>query len=233
MGVSRREYARRRGVSESAVRKAILYGRITPEPDGSIDPERADREWDERTDPMQQRGATARTFANAEAARAARANALEKRATALEAQVAATGNPETAATLAATEQRALFRTEHAASDRADAEPVRSQGTGATIHQLKQAELAVRVQRLRAKYRKESDELVSRANAVSLFFTLFRRERDAWQTWPARVAANMAAELEIEAHLMEDVLDRYVRQHFAELATPALDLATTKPKRPAA
>lgn len=233
MGVSRREYARRRGVSESAVRKAILYGRITLEPDGSIDPERADREWDERTDPMQQRGSSARTFASANSARAARADALEKRATALEAQVAAFGAPETAATLAATEQRSLFRAEAAASDRADAEPVRSQGTGATIHQLKQAELAVKVQRLRAQYRKESEELVSRDNAVSLFFSLFRRERDAWLTWPARVAANMAAELGIEPHLMEDVLDRYVREHFAELAAPVLDLTTTKPKRPAA
>ena len=34
-----------RGVNHSAVQKAIQTGRITPNPDGSIDPERADREW--------------------------------------------------------------------------------------------------------------------------------------------------------------------------------------------
>jgi len=38
MGLSRRKYAEHRGVSEKAVRKAIASGRITLEPDGTIDP---------------------------------------------------------------------------------------------------------------------------------------------------------------------------------------------------
>ena len=45
MGISIRAYARLRGVNHSAVQKAIQSGRITLNPDGSIDPERADREW--------------------------------------------------------------------------------------------------------------------------------------------------------------------------------------------
>lgn len=56
MGLSRRAYARHRGVAENAVRKAIASGRITLEPDGTIDPEKADRDWVSRTDPSQQRG---------------------------------------------------------------------------------------------------------------------------------------------------------------------------------
>jgi ElaB/YqjD/DUF883 family membrane-anchored ribosome-binding protein len=56
MGLSRRAYARHRGVAENAVRKAIAAGRITLEPDGTIDPEKADRDWAARTDPAQQRG---------------------------------------------------------------------------------------------------------------------------------------------------------------------------------
>ncbi|PRX27774.1 hypothetical protein SAMN05216257_1157 [Meinhardsimonia xiamenensis] len=56
MGLSRRQYARHRGVSEMAVRKAIAAGRITLEPDGTIDPDKADRQWDERTDPAKTRG---------------------------------------------------------------------------------------------------------------------------------------------------------------------------------
>lgn len=48
-GVSIRAYARMRGCSESAVRKAIASKRVKPEPDGSIDPERADREWAKNT----------------------------------------------------------------------------------------------------------------------------------------------------------------------------------------
>jgi len=48
-GVSLRAYARIRGVAESAVRKAIKARRITPNPDGSIDPERANQEWERNT----------------------------------------------------------------------------------------------------------------------------------------------------------------------------------------
>lgn len=59
MGLSRRAYARHRGVAENAVRKAIAAGRITLEPDGTIDPEKADRDWATRTDPSQQRGTRA------------------------------------------------------------------------------------------------------------------------------------------------------------------------------
>lgn len=50
MGLSIRAYARHRGVSDTAVHKAIRAGRITPEADGSIDPDRADRDWDRNTD---------------------------------------------------------------------------------------------------------------------------------------------------------------------------------------
>jgi hypothetical protein len=45
MGISIRAYARHRGVSDTAVHKAIREGRITREADGSIDAARADREW--------------------------------------------------------------------------------------------------------------------------------------------------------------------------------------------
>lgn len=45
MGISIRAYARHRGVSDAAVRKAIAVGRVTPDADGTIDSERADREW--------------------------------------------------------------------------------------------------------------------------------------------------------------------------------------------
>jgi len=55
MGLSLRKYAEHRGVSHPAVLKAIKVGRIVPEPDGTIDPAKADRQWDARTDPAQQR----------------------------------------------------------------------------------------------------------------------------------------------------------------------------------
>ncbi|MCA3459333.1 MAG: hypothetical protein IOD03_19310 [Methylocystis sp.] len=55
-GVSRRQYAAHRGVSHTAVAKALATGRITAEADGSIDPVKADRQWDAATDPAKQRG---------------------------------------------------------------------------------------------------------------------------------------------------------------------------------
>ena len=44
-GVGIRAYARHRGVSHTAVQKALRAGRIQAEADGSIDPVRADRAW--------------------------------------------------------------------------------------------------------------------------------------------------------------------------------------------
>lgn len=48
-GVSLRAYARMRGVTIAAVQKAIKTRRITLNPDGSIDPERANQEWERNT----------------------------------------------------------------------------------------------------------------------------------------------------------------------------------------
>ncbi len=49
MGI--REYARHRGVSHTAVRKAIAAGRISRRRDGKIDSVRADGQWSVQTDP--------------------------------------------------------------------------------------------------------------------------------------------------------------------------------------
>lgn len=48
--LSQRAYARRRGVSQAAVWKAIKTGRISTD-HGKINPETADREWADNTDP--------------------------------------------------------------------------------------------------------------------------------------------------------------------------------------
>lgn len=55
MGMSIRAYARQRGVTDGAVRKAIKAGRIPVEPDGTIDPNKADAAWEHNTDPAMQR----------------------------------------------------------------------------------------------------------------------------------------------------------------------------------
>jgi hypothetical protein len=50
MGLSIRAYARHRGVTDTAVHKAIKMGRITPEADGTLDPVKADQDWARNTD---------------------------------------------------------------------------------------------------------------------------------------------------------------------------------------
>lgn len=47
--VSQADYARHRGCSPTAVRKAIKDGRIEPLPDGRIDPITADEQWERNT----------------------------------------------------------------------------------------------------------------------------------------------------------------------------------------
>ena len=51
MGLSIRAYARHRGVSHVAVKKAIDTGRISQLPDGTIDPVVADAQWAANTTP--------------------------------------------------------------------------------------------------------------------------------------------------------------------------------------
>lgn len=61
MGITIRDYAatrRERGLpggSRYGVQKALRDGRITKEEDGTIDPERADREWDANTNEAKRR----------------------------------------------------------------------------------------------------------------------------------------------------------------------------------
>ena len=177
MGVSLREYARRRGVSHVAVMKAIRAGRLTAEPDGTLDPAKADAQWDARTDPARRpeppedEPAQADETPPTEPTREERAPAIEPA-------------PQGAATF--TQAR-------------------------TAHEIAKAQRArIQVQRLR-------EEVVDRAHATSEVFRLARRERDAWVNWPARVAALMAAELGLDAHVMQKVLEAHVRDHLNELA----------------
>lgn len=53
MEISIRAYAARKGISDTAVRKAIKSGRITLTQNGKINPTLADRQWKANTDPAQ------------------------------------------------------------------------------------------------------------------------------------------------------------------------------------
>ncbi len=193
MGISRRAYARHRGVVESAVRKAIASGRITTLPDGTIDPARADADWRAQTDPALQRPQAAKKAVPVAAKKAVPVAALE----------------------------AVRETLHEAG--ADPLPGDTGGGEVSMMRARLANEVIKAQAAKIRLAKLKGELVDRAQATALVFDLARQERDAWQNWPPRVAAIMAADLGIDAHAMEQALARHVHQHLSEMAEVKVDL----------
>jgi hypothetical protein len=202
--MSRRAYAAHRGVSDTAVRKAIATGRITLEPDGTIDPVKADAQWDAQTDPAKQRGVHSRELGSQTAAGTAAAKAQAGTKPVPQAAIDAVND--------------TLRGEAGA----DA-PEPGEGGQVSFLRARMANEVLKAQTARVRLQKMKGELVDRAKATSTVFDLARRERDAWLNWPPRVAANMAAELGVDAHAMEQVLDKYLRQHLSELAEVKIEL----------
>lgn len=107
------------------------------------------------------------------------------------------------------------------------------GGGTTFLQAKTANEVLKAQERRIRLQKLKGELVDRARAETLMFRLAREERDAWVTWPARVAALMASELgaalgngiEVEAALMQKVLEAHVRAQLDDLAEIRTEIRT--------
>jgi hypothetical protein len=175
MGLSIRAYARHRGVSHVAVKKAIDTGRITPEPDGTIEPNRADLEWAQNT--------------------------LSTRKPAAQAKIE-TPPPEPVRPVA--------------REQADpAAPTLSAG-GTSLLQARTVNEVVKAQTNKVRLARLKGDLVDRSQAIAHVFRLARSERDAWLNWPARITAQMAARLEIDAHELHVALESAVREHLIEL-----------------
>ncbi len=93
-------------------------------------------------------------------------------------------------------------------------------TALTVYQAQERQLAIQ---------KKKGTLVDRARAETLVFRLALQERDAWVTWPSRIAALIAADLTaevekqsgetvtIEAAILQRVLETHVRAQLDALA----------------
>jgi len=176
MGLSIRAYARHRGVSHVAVKKAIDTGRINPDADGTIDPARADRDWEQNT------------------ASPRKASTPPKVKTPV---------PET--------PRPAVRESTAEA----ATPTLSAG-GTSLLQARTVNEVVKAQTNKVRLARLKGDLVDRSQAIAHVFRLARTERDAWLNWPARISAQMAAKLEIDAHALHVALETAVREHLMEL-----------------
>lgn len=202
MALSRRAYAAHRkakglpGGSESAVRKAISSGRISIGAGDLIDAEVADAEWAAVTDPSQQRSSEAQ----------------------------AQGLQRSRETVEANEHRPvpLAAVEAVNNGAADAGDTLGSG-GVTFAKARAAEMAIRAQRSSLLLKRLKGEVVDRGPAEAHVFSLARGFRDHMMQLPARVAAQVASELEIDAHAVEVIMDRVIREHLALLSESKIDL----------
>ncbi len=70
-----------------------------------------------------------------------------------------------------------------------------------------------------EYQQKEGDLVDLTEAKEVLFTCARQSRDAWMNWPARVAPLMAADLDIPADRMTEVLTEHVHKHISLLGEP--------------
>ena len=187
-GLSIRAYARHRGVSHVAVKKAIDTGRITPLSDGTIDPDTADAQWAQNTLQPRKAVEAVASSPNAQATAPAVERTRPRESVPPNAPIAPT-EPSTPALSAGGTSLLQARTVN--------EVLKAK--------LKQVELA-----------EKKDELVDRAKAVAHVFKLARNERDAWLNWPARVSGQMASQLGVDPHTMHIAVEAAVREHLIEL-----------------
>ena len=194
MGISIRAYARHRGVTDTAVHKAIRSGRITPEPDGTIDSERVDQEWERNTDTARkgtrERAATV-NFQHTDTPSSEKQDAPNGGATPTE-----LGN---------------------SANRGSSGSGGSTGSsGTSLLQARTVNEVVKAQTNKVRLARLKGELVDRPQAIAHVFKLARSERDAWLNWPARVSAQMAVKLGLDPHPMHVALENAVREHLQEL-----------------
>ena len=185
MGISIRAYARHRGVTDTAVHKAIRSGRVTPEADGTIDADQADAQWERNTSAP--KTGTQRPV--------------------VKVKVPELEGPERNSAGAASATGGMGATGSA--------NVGGSG-GTSLLQARTVNEVVKAQTNKVRLARLKGELVDRPQAIAHVFKLARSERDAWLNWPARVSAQMAAKLEIDAHTMHVALESAVRDHLQEL-----------------
>ena len=183
MGLSIRAYARHRGVTDTAVHKAIRSGRIHALSDGTIDPDQADAQWERNTSAP--KTGTQRTTVKVKVAEVD--GEVERSGAGAAINTGSGGTGSTG------------------------------GSGGTsLLQARTVNEVVKAQTNKVRLARLKGELIDRPQAIAHVFKLARSERDAWLNWPARVSAQMAAKLELDAHTMHVALENAVREHLQEL-----------------
>ena len=75
-----------------------------------------------------------------------------------------------------------------------------------------------------QYEKDSGQTIELAIAEEVLFNAFRQQRDAWLNWPSRVAPLIAADLNVPADRMTEVLIEHVHKQISVLGEPEFNPA---------
>lgn len=96
------------------------------------------------------------------------------------------------------------------------EPLPTPSTGgSSFHNARTANEMLKAQERKLRLDERRGQLVEKARALMLVHRLAKEERDAILAWPARIAAELAAELGVDAHRLQTLMDARLRQHLAE------------------
>ena len=87
--------------------------------------------------------------------------------------------------------------------------------GGSFHNARTANEVLKAQERKLRLEERRGQLVDKRRALLLVHRLAQEERDAVLAWPARVAAELAAELGVDAHRLQVLLDARLRAHLAE------------------
>ncbi|RAI55151.1 elements of external origin [Roseicella frigidaeris] len=87
--------------------------------------------------------------------------------------------------------------------------------GSSFHNARTANEMLKAQERKLRLDERRGQLVEKARALMLVHRLAKEERDAILAWPARIAAELAAELGVDAHRLQTLMDTRLRQHLAE------------------
>jgi hypothetical protein len=183
------EYARHRGVSLAAVQHAVQRGRIHRHPDGMIDTDRADREWEQNT-------------LHSNARYDQRGVPKKKRAgDCLQPLVAS---------------RHVHAGRHGAEqDAAELDSAERLATGPDFNKARAAKEIFEARIKKLDYEERLGNLVSRKSVEVEAFTAFRILRDACFNIPDRISAQIAAET--ETTVVYELLSAELRRAFEGFA----------------
>ncbi len=85
----------------------------------------------------------------------------------------------------------------------------------SFHNARTANEVLKAQERRIRLDERRGQLVDKNKAMLLMHRLAKEERNAILTWPTRVAAELAAELGVDPHRLQTLMDARLRQHLAE------------------